>query len=308
MIDAPPLFAYRAYGMPVLSTFPLNGLVPADPRSCVDPVSIQLGDVPAGLDRPLIEDSVRQITNAAYLRHFPGLLRLYVEDGRRVILNPVPDCPRTALEAIALGAGLGVAGFQRGYLPLHASVVEVNGTGVAFTGPSGAGKSTTAAHLGQRGFANVADDLCMVRLEAEEARVGRGVSHLRLWDDAVAVLGWKDAPRSPLPEGEGAKAVYAVATPPQVADFTLRRLYLLRAADESSPPGLARLEAGAALAALLESLRLPPIALTTGQAAAHFRRLVALCNTIDVYTFTRPWDLGQLPRWLDRLTAHLQEG
>lgn len=48
---------------------------------------------------------------------------------------------------------------QRGRFALHASVVEIDGLGIAVAGARGAGKSTTALRLSQRGHALVTDDV-----------------------------------------------------------------------------------------------------------------------------------------------------
>jgi hypothetical protein len=86
-----------------------------------------------------------------------------------------------------LGSALGALYFQRGYFPLHASVVVVKQQAVAFAGDSGSGKSTMAAWLHARGYPLLCDDVCVVRFDASETPMAYpGYPRLKLWQDTLA--------------------------------------------------------------------------------------------------------------------------
>src|SRR6202012_638909 len=71
----------------------------------------------------------------------------------------------------------------------HASAVS-NGKGVvAFVARSGQGKSSLAAHLVQRGFGVVGDDVCLIDTAMERAMVIPAAPWLKLWRNSLETLG-----------------------------------------------------------------------------------------------------------------------
>jgi hypothetical protein len=75
----------------------------------------------------------------------------------------------------------------RGFVPLHACAVEVDGRAVLIAGASGAGKSTLAAGLVAAGAGLVADDLTVVSVgPAGRIEAVRGRPTMRLHSDTAA--------------------------------------------------------------------------------------------------------------------------
>jgi len=62
---------------------------------------------------------------------------------------------------------------------IHASLVDVYGTGLLFTGRSGIGKSEVSLDLVERGHRLVADDMVTLTRTAENVLMGQGREHLR---------------------------------------------------------------------------------------------------------------------------------
>ena len=112
-----------------------------------------------------------------------------VENGRTVTIEPAVGCDLTETRSILMAPVQAVLWHQRGLLPLHASVVGVNGRAIALAGASGAGKSTLAAVLSARGLEVLADDICVVDSANGSADVLPSTSRLRLWRDALDHLG-----------------------------------------------------------------------------------------------------------------------
>ena len=67
-----------------------------------------------------------------------------ITGGRLIRFEPGPDATPGAVSAWLHGAVAALLLAQRGRFALHASVVEIDGVGVALAGSRGAGKSTTA--------------------------------------------------------------------------------------------------------------------------------------------------------------------
>jgi hypothetical protein len=82
-----------------------------------------------------------------------------VSDGAHVTFDPAPAVGEEAVSAWLHGPVAALLLAQRGRFALHASVVDVDGVGVAVAGPRGAGKSTTALRLAQLGRPLVTDDV-----------------------------------------------------------------------------------------------------------------------------------------------------
>jgi hypothetical protein len=88
-----------------------------------------------------------------------GVGTFAVADGSRIRYEPERDVPAGAVSVWLHGTVAALVLAQRGRFALHASVVDVEGAGIAITGPRGAGKSTTALRLMQRGHPLVTDDV-----------------------------------------------------------------------------------------------------------------------------------------------------
>ena len=93
------------------------------------------------------------------LLRVPGVATFAVVDGAHVALDPAPAVAEEALWMWLRGTVAALLLAQRGRFALHASVVDVDGVGVAVAGPRGAGKSTTALRLTQLGRPLVTDDV-----------------------------------------------------------------------------------------------------------------------------------------------------
>jgi hypothetical protein len=152
-------------------------------------VSCRLGKVPSRLSRPDHIAPVFQTSGTSeYLLVLPGTGRVLVRNGNEITVEPDAGAPAN-LSAILTGPILAVLWHQRGLLPLHASVVVIDGRAVALCGPAAAGKSTLAAILAAQGHQVVADDIGIVDVRSDqEVLVPPGCARLQLWRDALAEL------------------------------------------------------------------------------------------------------------------------
>ena len=181
---------YRLSALKLVSDIELPELMPWDGRSEA-PVELvfRIGKVPARLEAPDYVSSFLQTKGRdRYLRAWPDDARILVENGREVTVDLAPGTNLTEARALLMGPVQAVLWHQRGLLPLHASVVGVNGRALALAGPSGVGKSTLAAALSARGHHAMADDICIVDA-ADGADVLPTAPRLRLWRDALQHLG-----------------------------------------------------------------------------------------------------------------------
>ena len=183
-------YAYRLSTLKVVSDIELPELVPWS-GACDEPdqVFFRVGDIPHALTKPGPTDNHSQaIGGSRYLFTLNNKSKVLIENGRDVVIEPAPGADPTDVRAVLMGPVQAVLWHQRGLLPLHASVVSVNGRAVALAGPSGVGKSTFAAVFSQKKHAVLADDLCIVDT-SDGAVVLPSTPRLRLWRDALEHFG-----------------------------------------------------------------------------------------------------------------------
>src|SRR5260370_6216185 len=96
---------------------------------------------------------------ATYLK-LDGICETIVSaDGRSAVCARLGDTDQRSFEANLLNFALSAALTLRGEEPLHATVLDLDGTALALLGPSGAGKSTLAAYLIGQGAQLITDDM-----------------------------------------------------------------------------------------------------------------------------------------------------
>ena len=184
--------AYRLSTLKLESDLDLPELMPWDgPDDAPADLVFRLGPVPPQLDQSDHVAPVFQTKGRGdYLLKLPGTGRILVQDGRQVTVDPDPAADPTDTSAFLASTIQAVLWHQRGLLPLHASVIAVEGRALAIAGPPASGKSTLAAILCARGHQVIADDIGVI-----DVRDGGGITvlpispHLRLWRDALEHLG-----------------------------------------------------------------------------------------------------------------------
>lgn len=115
-----------------------------------------------------------------YLAGWKDLLTLKMIQGHTLLADPAPDLQNTHFRQAVLGIGLGLLMRTRYPLVLHASCVARNGAGLILAGPKGSGKSTLAAHLCERGWRLISDDVVPIRLTRGEAHAVPSFPQIKL--------------------------------------------------------------------------------------------------------------------------------
>ena len=183
--------SYRLCGLKLDSDFDLPALPEWDgPPNAPANVNCRGGAVSSCLKQPDYISPVFQTSGAGeYLLVLPGTGRILARNGNEITVEPEAG-PAANLSTILAGPIQAVLWHQRGLLPLHASVVVIEGRAVALCGDGAAGKSTLAAILAAQGYHVIADDIGVVDTRgSEEVLAPPGGARLQLWRDALAGLG-----------------------------------------------------------------------------------------------------------------------
>ena len=199
--------SYRIYGLTIDSDLPLPGLLAlAEPPPRSD-VVLCLASVPAWAQEVLeFQPVTRRVRPAAILSgesftvcEYSGqsFFQLIYGDGTRFIIDgraarvwgePGPGLTQEDLCVYLLGPIMGFIARRKGFTPLHASSVVIEGRAIALLGEAGAGKSTTAAALALRGWPVLCEDVCLLTETNLQPHVIPGYPRICLWSDSVSYL------------------------------------------------------------------------------------------------------------------------
>lgn len=295
---------YRVSGLTVASEMLLAGATPMA-QAGTPGVTVRYGDVPEALAAPTATGPTWEREGDTILLSVPRLARFLVSGGDTVTVALEDSALAHDASGFVLGSCFGILLHQRGLLVLHASAVAKDGRAIILCGPSGAGKSTTAAALSQRGYTFVADDICVVALNAEGLPVvlpdGR---QLKLWQQSIEGLGLQAR------QGEVIRETFdkffvapddAVAAPP-----LLDAIYLLRKDGPLIPEGIVELALPDALRVIDQESYRPRLRRQFNSPQQMLAQGVATLRHARAFSFTRPLGFDRLDAVLDTLVRHWQ--
>ncbi|MGA3226019.1 MAG: hypothetical protein ABSC65_19785 [Acidobacteriaceae bacterium] len=270
------------------------------------PVTIRLGEIPRRLPDAVEVDPDCFATTTQYLLCVRGIARYLVTEGREIVVDPDANAVPLDVRAYLLGAMFVVLCQQRGLLPLHASAVAGKSGVVAFLANSGQGKSTLAAHLVQRGFRVIADDICLIdAAPAGAAMVIPTAPWLKLWRNSLENLGR---------QAEGLDRVfsdddkYRLPLAPVLQPEPICKVVFLESREASANATVIEEVPRVEAVPLLMSLTHHSYVLeATGQREENFLRCSRVLSQARAYRLIRPWGLMHLKSTVDAVENLLLE-
>lgn len=293
-------FHYSVHGFTLASEIEFPELVPVSPSSPAD-VRVALTEFAPHLPRIQAEGPLWMAADGQFQLEVARVARYRVSGGNEILVQPLPGADPGDVRLFLLGSALGALLHQRGLLALHAGAVEVHGRAVAFAGRSGAGKSTLVAHLRQRGYRMLGDDLLAVNVDAQgQPWAQPGFARVKLWADALQHL-----PHCPegLARSNSRLDKYLLATQEDFRDrpLPLARLYILVenwAGDDIHLESVSGLEA---LRAIARETYKPRQLRAMGLEQRHFALCGRTAARIQVAVLRRPKTLEGMATTLDFL-------
>ncbi len=198
---SPARYCYSVYGVRVTSDLPFE--FPAATPSSADPGAAR--DSGPLADVEFVQGDNRDFGSRAfacepengfsceplpdgstYLRWWHLYEFSVSADGSRVACRPLDGCDRSVLQNFLFGQVLGVALVRQGIEPLHAAVVRVEDSAVAFLGDCTFGKSTLLATFLQAGHRMLTDDMLILDRRAGDAVAQPGAGRLKLLPDSAS--------------------------------------------------------------------------------------------------------------------------
>jgi hypothetical protein len=166
-----------------------------------------------------------------------------VRYGNEIVINSDFNLSEVLLRSLILGQAMGILTYQRGYLILHGSAVNIDGNAVAFLGGCGEGKSTTAAALNKRGHSLITDDVLVIDFDEDNnPMVLPSFPRIKLWDDVIKVLA-DDCDLFTKIDPEFDKYSYIVNKSFQTNQLPLKMIYILENSEKTAINSLKSQEA-----------------------------------------------------------------
>ena len=298
---------YLLGGITLVSELDLPELPRIQPKQATPhPAHIRVGEVapPDGVDAVQMDPDCFGSRSRYYLR-IQGVGRYLVSEGQEIVVSPEPGVLALDVRGYLLGALFVVLCQQRGLLPLHASALSSERGVVAFPGRSGQGKSSLAAHLAQRGFPVLADDVCLIDpLQADGTMVIPTAPWLKLWRNSLETLG-RSADKLDRVFSDDDK--YRLPLAPAVQAEPLRFLIFLEVREQpSTAVTIEDISPAAAIPLLMNLTHHAYLLEATGQREESFLRCSRVSAHVRAYRLLRPWGLTHLPATLDALEEFLR--
>ena len=113
-----------------------------------------------------------------------------INNGNKIVFLPAPGVSQEMVSFYTVGTVMSILLYQRKFLVLHGSVIDLDGEAVIFLGNSGDGKSTTAAALHTAGYKLVNDDVAPITLGDKPAFLQPGFPQIKMSLETADALGY----------------------------------------------------------------------------------------------------------------------
>jgi hypothetical protein len=213
-----------------------------------------------------------------------------------------PASSRGSVDEVLRGPVCAFFLLEKGFEPLHAGAVALDGCCIAFAGNPGAGKSSLAAWMSRHGAKFLCDDILPLRWRGRTVCGHPGLAQLRLEPPAARELGWRESRRASREPREKSKFRVKTSRGPR----PVARIYLLERGKAHAAGGVTirRLEPRPAFRALLKCTRND--SLDTPERLRRQMRLFAhLARTVPVCCLRYPSNFAAFPAVLERIRQDL---
>ncbi|MBF2069108.1 hypothetical protein [Fischerella thermalis] len=272
---------YKAYNLCIACELPLPELMESESEP---DVIVRFGDVNDAIATQ--HDGGTNIVGG-----IPEVGKFFIQNGREIVINPLPDVDEAVLRTVLLGPVLCALLRQRGLLVLHASCVDINHQGVAFLGGSGWGKSTLATAFHNQGYAVLTDDVMAIQIQAGRPLVLPAYPQFKVFPEALSCLGYDTKNLSPVYQST-TKLAYKFTRGFQQIPLPLQRVYVL---DKGSEHLIVKMQPQEAFVALVRHTRAMGVLTKKEFVANHLRLCSELIKSVKFSRFTRKPSLEDLP-------------
>lgn len=305
------VYSYSAYGLRIRSAVNLPGFVETEievgSKADVEIIhqKIPEGDLKtyfASANTFKAQDCEVRVSPNAMCFTYPKTGTILVSDGNLVAVDLQEGAKDEDFVPYLTGYVLAVVLHQRNLLVLHASVVSLNGIGVAFVGAKGQGKSTIAASLQATGNRLISDDLLPIVFEGDRTLAIPGYPQIKLFEDSVMAIGETPARLPPVHPSNSKLAFSGVQFSHET--IPLFAVYILNIDDEIS---IERLGMPQAFIEATKHTHLSYYLKESGSFEWHFAKCNELVRSVPFFELNRPHDFRRINEVTEALRNHVDE-
>jgi hypothetical protein len=189
MTTSAPPFVYRACGLTLASSFPIDGLLHSAGEADYQVRLAPVADTDFADATTTASGSLLRISSDSIAIRFPDATAIRIDNvARRIDVDAPAGATAEDTATYLTGPMLALLCRAAGRVALHAAAVVVDGRAVLLCGLSEAGKSTAAAAFARDGFDVLSDDVCAIDDAGETLLVLPAAPRVRLWPDSAALL------------------------------------------------------------------------------------------------------------------------
>ena len=204
MIETATKYAYKAFGLTILSEIPLKELQKTEIVNTSPDLVVKKADLTSLWATQKDEKDDYFVTKKEYiLFNMPDIAIFMIRNGNEILVSKTENALEDQLRLYILGTCMGTTLIQRGILPLHGSAIAIDGKVYAIVGESGAGKSTLASAFLKKGYKLLSDDVIPVTFNADnEPIVIPAYPQQKLWIESLHQFGMNSDNYQPIAERE----------------------------------------------------------------------------------------------------------
>ena len=296
------MFSYFAYGLRIDSEIEIPEFI-SDTNLVTSDVTISIDRTTKPEDYLSVEAIeypwALNLTRENAIVYIKDLGVFTIKNGSTIVFIPAPEALEKAARFYIVGTVMAILLYQRQFLVLHGSVIEIAGEAVIFLGNSGDGKSTTAAALHTAGFKLVNDDVAPITLSDRPAFLEPGFPQIKMSPETAKALGY-DFDSLPLLHPDSNKRGYRPQHNFSRSPLNIKRIYVLDYGSEFASTPIP-----SSLATMELSRHSRPTTLYQRGDALHFFQCANLVKEQTIYRLQRPKNLELLPKIADFIKTDL---
>jgi hypothetical protein len=290
------MFKNRLFDLVFESMFPIAGYY--TPLDSIPDVTVHYGNVNPC---PLLHTTSGLnylIENNRCILSWPNTVAFQIEDGCRIIVQPLEDISETELSPPLLGLVSAILLMQRGIFTLHGSAIVINDNALIFMGEKGQGKSTLISHmLEKEGITLLSDDLAAIDIKQTGNFVRPSFPSVKLWPDSVCHLN-EDLNKLPRINPDVEKRLLSMPDKFHPHVTPISSIFLLNIDDDLSIRKLSFQESCIALFSNAFGIFFAE-KMSTATIASLLNKCGKLAKTTPVYLLARPHDFSRMTETID---------
>lgn len=187
--------SYKAFGLTIASDLEFPELTQIIQQTNNQDIEIRIEDKTKLYAELYDKPNTYIVRDHLVMFYIPNVALFAVQEGKSITIIPMEDADKNEIRLYILGTCMGAILMQRKVLPLHGSVVAIEGKAYAIIGQSGAGKSTLASAFIKQGYQLLTDDVIAITFvqDGSVPYVTSSYPQQKLWQESLTSFGMESS-------------------------------------------------------------------------------------------------------------------